>query len=209
MADALSFFLVAFSAVFVVVDPVAVAPAFASMTSHLSQGEVRSIARRASFTGAALLVFFTLFGGLLFRVLRIELGAFRVAGGLLLLLTAIDMLRGKLSDCRCTKAELEDRATPRDDVAIVPVATPLLAGPGAMATVMMLTSERTGWLPLATVLVTIALTFSATWAILRGASRIATVLRPSGIAILQRVMGLVLAAVAIQFMAEGTRALLG
>jgi multiple antibiotic resistance protein len=208
MLETASFFVVALSAVFVVVDPIATAPIFASLTSSMPQADVRSVARRGTVVGAALLVFFTMFGGLLFRMLHVELGAFRVAGGILLLLTSLDMLRARLPEARCTTSEIA-QGSERDDVAIVPVATPLLAGPGAMATVMMLTSERQGVVSVAAVLAAVALTFAATYVVLVSARRVTAALGRSGSAILQRVMGLVLAAIAIQFVADGGKALLG
>jgi multiple antibiotic resistance protein len=206
--EALSLFLAALPPILVAVDPIAAAPAFASLTSRLPPSEVRAAARRASLVGAGLLTGFALFGAMLFQLIGIGPGAFRAAGGLLLLLTAVDLLRGKRSSCRCTTAELRDRQPPADDVAVVPVATPLLAGPGAMATVTMLTSEHAGWPGIAAVVAAVVVTFAVSWLVLRAASRLTGALRPSGVALIERIMGLVLAAVALQFVVDGAKALL-
>lgn len=200
-------FLLTLSAVFIVVDPIPVAPMFAAMTAGRSPTDARRIARRASVAGALLLVFFALFGGFLFKILRLELGAFRVAGGLLLLLTALDMLRAKSPDCRCSPAEMAKDAQ-KEDISIVPLATPLLAGPGAIATVMVLTSEKAGLAGTAAVLAAIAVTFSVTYLVLAAGRHVERFLGSSGMAMLQRVMGLLLAAVAVQFIVDGARRLL-
>jgi multiple antibiotic resistance protein len=206
MQGFVSSFLVALSALFVVVDPIAVAPLATMMTEGRPRGEVRSLLRRGSVVGAGLLLFFTLFGGLLFRILRVDLSAFRVAGGLLLLLTALDMLRARVSECKCTKREVEVGAR-KDDIAIVPLATPLLAGPGAIATVMVLSAERPGLLSVLPIGAAIVVTFASGYYILRAGELIKRALNTSGMALVQRIMGLILAAVAVQFIAEGARRL--
>jgi multiple antibiotic resistance protein len=207
MTSALEFFVVCLSAIFVVVDPIAATPMVATMTAGRDRAEVRSIVKRATLVGALLLVLFTLFGGVLFRLLHIELSAFRVAGGVLLLLTALDMLRGKLSSCKCSAEDVEDART-KPDIAIVPLATPLLAGPGAIATVMVLVSENGDSAPVFVILA-ILVTFAASYFVLRSAELVQRALRKSGMALVQRVMGLVLAAVSIQFIADGARQLFG
>lgn len=194
-------FLVAFSAIFVVVEPFGVAPMFASMTAGRSTQEVRGIALRASLVGTFVLLSFALFGGRLLGALHVELDAFRAAGGLLLLLTALDMLRGRGKECRCSKAELAAAAR-QDDIAVVPVAVPLLAGPGSMATVMVLVADG-GALQTAIVVAAILLVFVISYVVLRAAGRLQRWTGPSVVAVVERVLGLLLAAIAIQFVAEG------
>lgn len=194
-------FAVAFTSVFVVVEPFGVAPLFASMTAGRTDADVRRIALRASVVGALVLVGFTLFGGYLLRALHVELDAFRAAGGLLLLLTALDMLRGRGDQCRCSKAELA-AASRQDDIAIVPVAVPLLAGPGSMATVMVLVADG-GAAQSAIVVAAVGLTFAISYAVLRAAGSLTRKTGPSVVAVVERVLGLMLAAIALQFMATG------
>src|SRR4051812_17154939 len=128
-----SYFLVTLSAIFFVVDPVGVVPIFLSMTAGDTKEKIRSMALRACMVAAALLSFFTLFGGLLFKVLGVSLSSFKVAGGILLLLTALDMLRARQSHTRTSSRETTEGAA-KEDIALVPLAIPLLAGPGSMAT---------------------------------------------------------------------------
>ena len=200
-------FAAAFTAIFVVVEPFGVAPMFASLTAGRSPDEVRRIAARASVVGASVLVAFTLFGPQLLRALHVELDAFRAAGGLLLLLTALDMLRGKGERCRCSKKEL-DQARGQEDIAVVPVAVPLLAGPGSMATVMVLVADG-GLVHSAIVLLAILLTFAISYAVLRAAGSLQRWTGPSVVAVVERVLGLLLAAIALQFIASGALGLLG
>jgi multiple antibiotic resistance protein len=205
--ELLSLFLVSLSAIFFVVDPFGVVPIFLAMTRGDSAQKIRSMALRACVAGCALMLFFALFGGLVFKVFGVSLGAFRVAGGILLLMTALDMLRARTSETKTSPGETEEGAE-KDDIALVPLAMPLLAGPGAIATVMVLMSKGTGVLSAIPVLVSIVITFVASYFVLRGAGLVQRVLGQSGVAILQRVMGLLLAAIAVQFMADGGRDLL-
>ncbi|MBX5481807.1 MAG: NAAT family transporter [Myxococcaceae bacterium] len=207
MTELVSFFLVSLSAVFLIVDPIGCVPIFLAMTANDPPAKVRRMALRACVAGAGILIFFALFGGVIFRIFGLTLGAFRVAGGLLLLMTARDMLNARPATTRTSPTETLEGAQ-KEDVAIVPMAIPLLAGPGAIATVMVLMSKGTSVIGGTTVVVCILITFVASYFLLRGATLVQQVLRQSGVAILERVMGLILAAIAVQFIAEGGRALL-
>ncbi len=208
MRDLVTSALVSLSAVFFVVDPVGVVPIFIAMTHGDPAEKMRATARRASVVAAALLVFFALFGTFLFKVVGVTLSAFRVAGGVVLLITALDMLRARQSETRTSPEEAQE-ATGKEDVAIVPLAIPLLAGPGAIATVMVLMSRASGIASVVAVVASILVTMAASYFLLRGASLVQRVLGQSGVAIFQRVMGLLLAAIAVQFIAEGGRDLVG
>jgi multiple antibiotic resistance protein len=204
VSDALSSALVSVSAVFFVVDPIGVVPIFIAMTQGDSPEKMRGTARRASLVAGGLLIFFALFGTFLFKVVGVSLSAFRVAGGIVLLITALDMLRARQSETRTSPVEAQE-ATGKEDVAIVPLAIPLLAGPGAIATVMVLMSRAAGPLWVAAVILSILVTMAASYFLLRGAALVQRFLGQSGVAIFQRVMGLLLAAIAVQFIAEGGR----
>lgn len=210
MTELVTFFFIALSAVFFVVDPVGVVPIFLAITAKDQPEKMREAARRACFTGYLILLFFALFGGLVFKIFSIELSAFRTAGGLLLMLTALDMLRAKRPGTRTSPEETEE-GVQKEDVALVPLAMPLLAGPGAIATVMVLMSQgkKQSLLFGLPVIAAITITFIATYFILRAAALVQRVLGQGGVAILERVMGLILAAIAVQFMADGVRDLLG
>lgn len=204
MSEYYTLFLVSLSAVFFVVDVFGVVPLFIAMTAGDSREKIRKMALRACLTGAALLTFFALFGGFVFKVMGVSLSAFRVAGGILLLITALDMLKARQSETRTSAEETREGAA-KDDIAIVPLAMPLLAGPGSIATVMVLMSKGDSVFVAVPVVMSIAITFLVSYYVLRAAPLVQKVLRASGVAILQRVMGLVLAAIAVQFMAEGAR----
>ena len=200
--------LVALPAVFLIVDPIGVVPIYVAMTAHDPPDKCRAMARRACITGAGLMVFFAIFGGVIFRVFGVSLSAFRIAGGLLLMLTALDMLRAKPAATRTSREE-QDEGVAQADVAIVPLAMPLLAGPGALATVMTLMAHYGGqWVGAGAVLMSILVTFVVTYVLLAQAQRVKAVLRQTGIAVLERVFGLILAAIAVQFIFEGGKALL-
>lgn len=205
--ELLSLFLVSLPAVFFVVDPVGVVPIFIAITANDSPQKVRRTALRACVAGGLLLLFFTLFGGVIFKIFGVTLGAFRVAGGLLLLITALDMLNARPARTRTSPVETQE-GVEKEDVALVPLAIPLLAGPGAIATVMVLMSRGTGAISAVPVILSILLTFAVSYLVLRGAPLVQRVLGQTGVAILERVMGLILAAIAVQFIAEGGRALL-
>jgi multiple antibiotic resistance protein len=207
MPDLFSTFIVALPAIFFVVDPFGVVPIFLSITAGDSAKRARDTALRACLVGGGLLIFFALFGGLVFKVFGVTLSAFRVAGGVLLLITSLDMLRGRTSQTKTSPAE-ELESAQKEDVAVVPLAMPLLAGPGSIATVMVLMSRGTGFLIAVPVVISIVLTFVASYYTLRGAHIVLRALGESGVAILQRLMGLILAAIAVQFIAEGSHELI-
>lgn len=205
MSDLLSFSLVALSAVFVVVDPLAAIPFFLALTKGDSALRRRHVARRAATAAYLVLTFFALAGAVLFDLLGITLAAFKMAGGVLLLLTAIDMLRTRAPETRITAEEVE-AGSGKEDVAIVPLAMPLLAGPGSIATVVVLMGRARGaerWWNVLPVLGAIALTAVAAYVILSFAARVHRVLGSTGLSILERVAGLLLAAIAFQFLIDG------
>lgn len=206
MRQIVTFSLVSLSAVFFVVDPFAAVPMFLAMTRADSLEKRRAMALRASVATFVILTVFSIAGAAIFRTLGISMGAFKVAGGVLLLLMAIDMIRTRPSPARITQGEVDEGAQ-KDDIAIVPLAMPLLAGPGSIATVVVLMGRaRTGhgqWWQVAAVLGAIAVTALASYLVLRAASRIDRVLGQSGMSILSRVAGILLAAIAIQFMLDG------
>ena len=208
MSVYLTHFLISLSAVFFVVDPVGVVPIFLAITAGDSEAKMRRTALRACIVACGLLLFFAIFGGVIFKVFGVSLASFRVAGGILLLITSLDMLRARPSETRTSRTE-EQEGVAKDDVALVPLAMPMLAGPGAIASAMVLMSKgRESLLMAVPVLAAIVLTFVASYFILRASSLVQRVLKQSGVAILERVMGLILAAIAVQFMADGAKDLL-
>ncbi len=204
LGEVIGFSLVSLSAVLVVVDPLAAVPFFLAMTAEDGPERRRETARRAATAAFLVLTGFALTGALLFRALGITMAAFKMAGGVLLLVMAVDMLRTRPSAARITEPEVEAGAA-KEDVAIVPLAMPLLAGPGSIATVVVLMARARGgelWRAIP-VLGAIAVTCAATWLVLASAARVDRVLGRTGMALLDRVGGLLLAAIATQFLVDG------
>jgi multiple antibiotic resistance protein len=204
VGEVLRFSLVAFSAVFFVVDPIATVPVFVTMTQQDSNEKKARMARKACLVACCVLVFFALFGSVVFKMFALTLAAFKIAGGILLMLTAMDMLRSKQAQTRTSEEEIKE-ASAKNDIAIVPLAMPMLAGPGSIATVMVLTAESKRWWQLIPILASIVLTLVIAYALLRGATFIDRLLGRTGRAVFERVMGLILAALAVQFVIDGIR----
>lgn len=191
-----------------VVDPLAVVPLFVSMTGGETYEQRRGTARRASLTMFVTLTAFALVGRQLFTALGISLGAFQIAGGALLFLLAIDMLRAERSRTR-TSPEEEAEGVEKTDVSVFPLAIPMLAGPGATSTVLVLVARATTTLERVLLVLAIGLTAGLAYLTLRSASIIERKLGKVGMNVLERVMGLILAATAVQFVIDGVRAELG
>ena len=201
----LKFAVVALSAVFFVIDPLANLPIFLTITAGDSVEQRRKTARRAAVAAWVVLAAFAAAGGVIFKAFGISLGAFKIAGGIMLLLMAIDMMRAQTSATRTTEEEQRESQA-RDDIAIFPLAIPMLAGPGAIATVMVLMS-RAAWRPIATASVFLAVTITclASWLLMRYAANAERLLPKTLLRAFERVMGLLLAAVAVEFIAGGVR----
>lgn len=196
--------LLALSALFFVVDPLAVLPIFISITPGDAPEKRVAMAKKACFVAGGILFAFALAGGAVFRLLGVTLPAFKVAGGIALLLNGIDMLRGHSATALKTSAAEEEEGRSRDDVAVFPLGMPLLAGPGAIATVMVMMGRAHGPIGVAGILVAILLTMLATYFILRTAEYTERFMSETAKTIAARIMGLLLAGIAVQFMLEGT-----
>jgi multiple antibiotic resistance protein len=203
MSDFLRFALVSFTSVLFLVDPVAVVPAYLAITQDESPEQRRHTARRACVAATVLLLAFAVAGNLIFRAFGITLPAFRVAGGLILWLVAIDMLRGQRTTQEGSAELAEGRR--KEDVALTPLAIPMLAGPGAISTVMVLAAEAGTIARAVVVYASIVVTLAISWVFLRIGERLMVRLGETGIRVVTRIMGLLLAAVAMQFVIDGVR----
>lgn len=188
----------------VIMDPLGNAPAFLAMTAQHSVPEKSRTARTACGLAAMLLIAFALIGETIFHVLGISLAAFQLAGSIILLLIALDMLRARRSRVQETREETA-AAADMEDIAITPLAVPLLAGPGAISTVMLLKSKADSWEKLAALLVIIAIVSAVCYLVLALAARGAKWLSPVILRVTTRIMGLLLAAIAMQFLLNGLR----
>ena len=202
--DLLTFSVLSMSAIFFVVDPMGVIPIFIAMTQNDSPEKKRDMAKRASIAAFFILSTFAVAGTLIFKVFGVTLGAFKVAGGVLLLLTSIEMLRAQQARTRTTPEE-EQEGAQKEDVAIFPLAIPLLAGPGSIATVTALMGRAGRILFAIPVVLSIAVTCVASYLMLLAAERIQHWLGVTGLNVMNRVIGLIIGAIAVQFMFDGLR----
>jgi multiple antibiotic resistance protein len=194
-------YITAFVTLFVIVDPVGLAPLFAALTQGMHPRQRRAIAIRATLIGTGLLALFGLLGEALLNVVGISMPAFRIAGGLLLFLTALDMLFER------RKKRREDQASHVDDPSVFPLATPLIAGPGALATMILLTGQSPGdWTWIAAVHAVMAAVMALTFLFFLAAGLIERALGPTGINVVTRLLGMLLAALSVQFVLDGLRA---
>lgn len=193
----------------VVVDPIGLAPTFLAVTDGLSNAERRRVAVRASLIAAVILMGAALIGDWLLRTLSISLPAFRIAGGLLLFSIASEMVFG-VRIARETR-EAEEAAEERvRNIAAFPLAIPLMAGPGAITATVLLASRAGGDpLRLGLLLAVIALVCAACLAVYLAASRVGRLIGITGNVVLSRLLGVLLAALAVQFVIDGVRAAIG
>jgi multiple antibiotic resistance protein len=196
------FSLLALSSIFFLVDPFAALPTFLAVTAGQDNAKRVRTARKASLTALVILSTFALAGTYIFKLFGISLPAFEIAGGIILLLIGLDMLEAKRSATQETGVEAADAAT-KEDVGIVPLGIPMLAGPGSITSVMVLVGQAQSKWQMAAIYLAIAVTAAICWLVLGSASRVAAVLGDTGIRILVRVMGLLLVALAVQYFVNG------
>ena len=198
--------LLAASSLFVIVDPFAVIPAFIAMTPNDSPAERSRMAKIACLVVAGVLLGFGFAGKWVFQLLGITMPAFQIAASIVLLLVALDMLRAQRSRVQETSEETAAGAE-KTDITVTPLAIPMLSGPGAISTVILLESEATTvWHSLA-LCGCILLVSLASYGVLRMAAHGAKRLNPIALRIGTRVMGLLLAAIAVQFMVNALKTL--
>jgi len=200
--DYLLYFVYAFTTVFVIVNPVEATMIFVTLTTGMSPQEKSHIYRRTTLVAFSIAILFSLAGDAVLRLFGITVDSLRVAGGVLLFLVAIDMLRGVRQQKKVTEAELKD-ANEREDISVFPLAIPLITGPGAITTVVVLMGAAGTVAEKALVILAIVLTFVITFFVLKFSEYIDRVLGITGIMVLTRIMGLILGAVAVNFVAIG------
>ncbi len=198
-------FLSAFVTLFVVIDPPGCAPIYAGLTGGASAAQKRSMALRACLIAGAILLLFALAGEQLLGALHIELDSFRIAGGIMLFLIALDMVFEKRTQRREARADRVRETPELEDVSVFPMAMPMLAGPGAIASVMLLAGSAEGieqsLAVLGALLAVLVLTLLALWA----ASPLMKLVGARVEAVITRLLGVLLAALAAQYVIDGLR----
>lgn len=196
--DLLAYSLLALSSLFVIIDPIAAVPTFLAITPGDSVASRVRTARVACLIAALVLIGFGALGQWVFHILGITMPAFQVAGGIVLFMVALDMIRARRMETRETAA-----AAAKEDVAVTPLAMPLLAGPGACSTVLLLQNEADDGAQVAMLYVSIIVVCLASYLTFDLAARKAGSLGPIAMRIITRLMGLLLAAIAAQFVLDG------
>ncbi|RDV02573.1 MarC family protein [Sphingorhabdus pulchriflava] len=202
-------FVSAFITFFVVIDPPGCAPIYASLTKGATAQQRRSMAIRASIIAAGILFVFALFGEDLLGALHIELNSFRIAGGIMLFLIAIDMVFEKRTERREERAQKIIETPEIEDVSVFPMAMPMIAGPGSIASVMLLMSQNQGLDRSLVVLGALGAVLLLTLIALVAAGPIMRVLGSKAEAVITRLLGVLLGALAAQFVIDGLRASFG
>ncbi|HEX3848900.1 MAG TPA: MarC family protein [Steroidobacteraceae bacterium] len=200
MIETLIKFFVVF---FVVVDPISLIPLFAGLTQGASARYKKKMAVRATAIALVICVLFALVGARFLEVMGITLSAFRIAGGTLLFLIALDMVFARTSGTRSTSTEQEE-AKRREDISVFPLAFPFIAGPGALATILLTAGEAgSSTLQFAGLLIVVALVLIVCWVLMLATPRLMKVLGVTGAAVVSRLSGVILAALAVQFIVDG------
>lgn len=200
MMDA-AFLITAFTTLFVVIDPPGQLPLFLALTQDMEPAHRRNIAMRACIAAALILTLFAAFGESLLGFVGISMSAFRVAGGALLFLTALDMLFDRRTKRRENTAEEEEHPDP----SIFPIAIPLLAGPGAIATIILLAGQKPGIEGLAIVVAVMLAVIAVVFLMYLASGLLARALGKTGVNVATRLLGMLLAALSVQFILEGLR----
>ncbi|CAK4068868.1 YchE family NAAT transporter [Vibrio sp. MarTm2] len=200
----IAIFLQFFLGLVAAVNPVGIMPVFVSLTGHMTQEEKHKTAVTANVAVAIILVVSLLAGQMLLDMFSISLDSFRVAGGLLLLSIAFSMMSGKLGEDKQNKQEKSEYVS-REQIGVVPLAMPLMAGPGAISSTIVYGSRYPSMFDTAGIIVTIVLFALSTWLLFRSAPLIVRFLGQTGINVITRIMGLILGALGIEFIANGLR----
>lgn len=204
----IDYLLHALVTLFVTIDPIGLAPMFMVVTAGFGPAERRQTAIRAAVTATLILIAFALIGERLLTFLGISLPAFRIAGGLLLFTIAFEMVFEKRAERKAAQVETPDRAEDRRHVAIFPLAIPLTSGPGAISAVILLASQAPDIGALAGLLLVIVLMVGACLAVFLAAGPIERALGETGRLVVSRLLGVLLAALSVQFVADGVLAIL-
>ncbi|OED47906.1 MarC family transcriptional regulator [Rhodobacteraceae bacterium (ex Bugula neritina AB1)] len=196
-----AFLITSFVTLFVIVDPIGLTPVFIALTQGMPSARRRSIALRATVTAVILLAIFAALGEAVLGFIGISMPAFRVAGGVLLFLTALDMLFERRNKRREDRSEEDDF----DDPSVFPLAIPLMAGPGSIATVILLTGQQPGLAGFAMVMGVVIAVLAILLVMCLFSGLFERMLGKIGITVVTRLLGMLLAALSVQFVLDGLR----
>lgn len=202
MASYIIHFMYTFASIFIIVSPFQASMIFISLTADASSSERKAICRRTIIVAFSTALLFALTGDLILQFFGITLDSVRVAGGILLFIMAVNMLTARKRHGKITEAEIDD-AIEREEIAVFPLAMPLLTGPGVITTMIVLMGTASTLIQKAIVLAALFTTFLATYIMLVSSSHIERILGITGVLVLTRIMGLILGAIAVDFVSTG------
>jgi len=198
----LSFILLSFSSLFALLNPIGIAPIILSLTEDFNILEYKKLIRKSILFAGIILLTFAIMGKIIFSFYGITLHAFKIAGGILFLRIGIDMLEAKISRTKSTPKESKE-AEGNDDIAFSPIGIPLIAGPGAITSVMILSAQATSFNQKIIFYLNIIITLFLTFIILTLAKKLTKKLGTVGLRVIERIMGLILIVIAVQFIIDG------
>lgn len=196
------FALLSFVSLFTMVNPLGVVPVYVTMTGALTPAQARRVALKASVTATLVLAVFAVGGQLIFRFFHISIDSLRIVGGILFFLIGYEMLQARLTR---TKHDAESTSEYIEDIAITPLGIPMIAGPGAITSVILLMNESGTVAHRAALFAAMAIVMLLTYVFLVGAKRVVTALGPSGNKVLTRLMGLIVMVIAVEFFFAGLK----
>ena len=205
--EIIKFFISSFTSLFALVNPIGFSPMFISLVDELNSQEKKQIANKGGFTAGLTLIIFLFIGEFIFQFFGITIEAFKIAGGILFMRSSFNLIEVKTSRTRTTPAE-EESALTKDDIAYTPIGIPLIAGPGAITSIMVLSTSNPNITYKLILFVVIVLVMLTTLAILRMSSKITQKIGTSGLRIIQRIMGIILLTISIQFIIDGIKTII-
>ena len=205
--ELIKFFIISFTSLFALVNPIGFSPMFISLVDNMSHKEKKQIAAKGVLTAGLILTTFLFIGELIFQFFGITIEAFKIAGGILFMRSSFNLIEVKKSRTRTTPAE-EQNTLNKDDIAYTPIGIPLIAGPGAITSIMVLSTSNPNIAYKICLFLVIILTMLVTLFILRMSSKITKQMGTSGLRIIQRMMGIILLTISVQFIIDGIKSII-
>ena len=203
----LQYLLFCLSTLFTVVNPLGITPIFAAMTEKFSNDDQKRIAQKGILTGSIVLIVFTLLGSFIFRFYGITVEAFQIMGGVIFFRSGLRMLDAQVGRSRTTQSE-RDEFKDGDELAISPIGVPLITGPGAITGVVILSGKGTSEYSILVLLLSVIITMSLFYLILRASNYLAKRIGIAGMRVIERMMGLILMVIAVQFIINGVETII-
>lgn len=202
-----AFALLCLTSLLAIINPLSAAPMYLALTDGYTAGHRRRTLRAGIATALTVLVVFALLGGAIFQLFGITIDAFRIAGGVIFFGIGMDMLQAKRSRVKTTEEE-EEEGLHKEEVGITPLGIPMITGPGAITTVMVLMTQATDAARVVTVFAAVAVVLGIAWGVLAAAPRLVGFFGQTGLNVMTRIMGLLVTVIAVQFIVDGARPIL-